>query len=241
MPLKIIGAGFGRTGTMSVYTALNALGFPCYHMKEVFASKGHPAFWYKVASTPPGTPHDWEEVFTNYCAAVDFPASCVWRELMAAYPDAKVLLTLHPKGAGAWYDSTYETIYGMTRKRPIRTLAGALPWLRRFFDMTNKLIWQRTLKGTMPYRDKAIAQYHALTDEVKAAVPADRLLVFSADQGWKPLCEFLGVPAPATPFPRVNERAEMKKRMRLMRWIAYGVGAIIAAAAIYGLIHALAP
>jgi hypothetical protein len=52
MPLKIIGAGFGRTGTMSVYTALNALGFPCYHMKEVFASKGHPAFWYRVASTP---------------------------------------------------------------------------------------------------------------------------------------------------------------------------------------------
>lgn len=104
MALKIIGAGFGRTGTLSAYTALNQLGFPCYHMFEVLENKdnaSHLDFWRGVANTEPGAQHDWEQVFANYTAAVDNPASCVWRELMQAYPQAKVLLTLHPRGAEA--------------------------------------------------------------------------------------------------------------------------------------------
>ncbi len=114
MTLKVIGAGFGRTGTLSTYTALNKLGFPCYHMFEVIenkANKTHLDFWRGVANTPAGTKHDWDQVFAKYTAAVDNPACCVWRELLTAYPDAKVLLTLHPKGPEAWYESTIDTIY----------------------------------------------------------------------------------------------------------------------------------
>jgi len=102
MPLKIIGAGFGRTGTLSAYTALNQLGFPCYHMFEVLENKNnksHLDFWRRVGNAESGMQHDWEQVFSRYTAAVDNPASCVWRELMVAYPDAKVLLTVHPRGA----------------------------------------------------------------------------------------------------------------------------------------------
>jgi len=90
MALKVIGTGFGRTGTMSAYTALNQLGFPCYHMFEVIENKEnktHLDFWVKVANTPAGTKHDWDAVFSKYTAAVDNPACCVWRELMQAYPD----------------------------------------------------------------------------------------------------------------------------------------------------------
>ncbi|MFZ0469753.1 MAG: sulfotransferase [Thiogranum sp.] len=63
-------------------------------------------------------------------------------------------------------------------------------------------------------RDKAIAHYNRHIEDVKAMVPPDQLLVFSVDQGWGPLCDFLGVPAPETEFPNVNDRAEIKKTVR---------------------------
>src|SRR5919107_2308805 len=46
MAVKVIGAGFGRTGTASLKAALEELGFgPCYHMTEVFANPEHVDFW----------------------------------------------------------------------------------------------------------------------------------------------------------------------------------------------------
>ncbi len=74
MALKIIGAGFGRTGTMSTYTALRQLGLPCHHMAEVLenrANQSHLDFWLGVARSTPGTPHDGAQVFGGYAAAVD--------------------------------------------------------------------------------------------------------------------------------------------------------------------------
>jgi hypothetical protein len=240
MALKLIGAGFGRTGTLSAHAALNQLGFPCYHMFEVLENKAnasHLGFWRRVANAEPGTQHDWEQVFANYTAAVDNPASCVWRELMQAYPQAKVLLTLHPRGADAWYDSTVDTIYATNRMWQFKVLEFATPFGRKFGDMTRKLIWQRFHKGTMEDREQAIARYHQHIAEVKAAVPPERLLVFSADQGWQPLCDFLGVPVPDTPFPNVNDRAAIKKTLRQMSSGAYMILAV-AALACAGLVYA---
>lgn len=240
MALKIIGAGFGRTGTLSVYTALNALGFPCYHMFEVLENednRSHLDFWRRVANEPAGAQHDWERVFAKYTAAVDNPACCVWRELLAAYPDAKVLLSVHPRGAEAWYESTVETIYFTETMWQFKLLRLVTPFGRKFGDMSHKLIWQRSHKGTMNDRDKAIAHYHQHIADVKAAVPADRLLVFSADQGWEPLCAFLGVAAPATPFPNVNDRAAIKATVQQMTRGAYvilGAGGALLAGLLYG-------
>jgi len=246
MALKIIGAGFGRTGTMSLYTALNQLGFPCYHMFEVLknpANKSHLDFWRKVANSPPGQQFDWEQVFARYTAAVDNPACCVWRELLVAYPDAKVILTLHPRGAEAWYESTIDTIYFSEVLWQFKVLDWLTPFGRKFGDMSRKLIWQRSHRGTMPDRVKAIAYYDEHIANVKAAVPPDRLLVYTVDQGWGPLCDFIGVPVPSTPFPNVNDRAEIKKEIRNIMKGAYGVLAITVAAAalvVWGAVRLLA-
>lgn len=240
MPLKVIGAGFGRTGTLSTYAALNKLGFPCYHMTEVIGNKNnraHVEFWLKVANAPAGEQHNWEEVFANYTAAVDNPAGCVWQELSSAYPNAKVILTLHSKGAEAWYDSTMTTIYRIGRLWQLKPIGLFVPRLRRFGEMTRKLVWERTHRGEMENRAKALAQYDRRIEDVKKAIPAERLLVFSADQGWEPLCRFLGVPVPAEPFPNVNDRATMQKTIRTIVAVGYSVVAIlilILAAAIYG-------
>lgn len=214
MALQVIGAGFGRTGTWSTFEALNRLGFPCYHMQEVILNKenkGHLDFWRKVANSPPGTRHDWDRIFANYTATLDNPACCVWQDLLAAYPDAKVLLTLHPRGAEAWYDSTIDTIYFTENVWQFKVLELLTPFGRKFGDMSRKLIWGRVLKGVMDDKARAIARYNAYTEEVKAAVPPGQLLVFEVTDGWGPLCRFLGVPEPDEPFPNLNDRASIKK------------------------------
>ncbi|MEM6708920.1 MAG: sulfotransferase family protein [Pseudomonadota bacterium] len=242
MPLEVIGAGYGRTGTMSTYEALKTLGFPCYHMKEVFADvrQGtHLEFWTAVAEAPPGSQHDWERVFSEMCAAVDFPASCCWRELLEAYPNAKVLLTVHPGGATAWFDSAFETIYFTERYWQFRVVGTLVPAARRFARMCRRLIWERTLAGTMPDPAAAAARYDAHLAEVRAAVPAERLLEFDVRDGWEPLCAFLGVPVPPTPFPRINEREAFKRTIRTLRYgvnLALTVGVLLVAFAAWRLI-----
>jgi len=178
-------------------------------------------------------------VFANYTAAVDNPACCVWRELMVAYPDAKVLLTLHPRGAKAWYESTIDTIYFTENRWQFKLLRYFAPFIRKMGDMVRKLVWQRNHRGTMDDPERAIAHYQQHIEEVKAAVPPEKLLIFQADEGWAPLCAFLGVPVPAGPFPNVNDRAQIKKviaGMAVGAYIIIGLGV----AAVGGLVWALA-
>lgn len=232
MSLQVIGAGFGRTGTMSTYKALIELGFPCYHMKEIILNKAnasHIDFWDKVTNAPAGQQHNWNEVFTNYTAAVDNPACCVWHELMVAYPNAKVLLTVHPGGAEAWYNSTMDTIYFTETLWQFKVLKAVVPAMRKFGNISKNLIWKRSHKGTMENKAAAIAHYHAHIEVVKATVPADKLLIFNVTEGWEPLCAFLGVDIPATPFPNVNDRAEIKKTISDFTKGAYVILAIGAA------------
>lgn len=241
MTLKIIGAGFGRTGTLSVCTALNTLGFPCYHMFEVLENKNnksHLDFWRTVANGNAGTQYDWAQVFSGYSAAVDNPACCVWRELLQAYPDAKVLLTVHPRGAEAWYESTMDTIYFTETMWQFKVLELTTPFGRKMGEMSHKLIWQRSHKGTMNDRAKAIAHYHQHIEEVKATVPAEQLLIFSVDHGWEPLCAFLGVSVPTSEFSNVNDRSAIKQTIKGITRGAYiiiGLAVLAMAGIAYGL------
>jgi len=166
----------------------------------------------------------------------------VWRELAAAYPEAKIILTVHPKGAEAWYESTMDTIYFTESRWQFKVLKSVVPFLRRFGEMSHKLVWQRAHKGTMDDKAKAMAYYEHHIAEVKASIEPARLLVFSADQGWEPLCKFLDVPIPDAKFPNVNDRATMKKSIGAMIAAAYGLlaGAVLLAAAIiYGIANAV--
>jgi len=230
MPLTLIGAGFGRTGTDSIRQALDQLGLPCYHMKTLMFDPAHRDgidFWARVADSiadspageatggiaggdnpaAPGRDHDWASVLAPFRAVVDFPACACWRALMAAYPQARVLLSVHPRGAAAWYDSARATIYTGTDQ------AADTPFGQKFNAMMDRLVWQGMLQGCMDDRDSAIARYEAHIAEVRAAVPPGRLLVYSVDQGWAPLCGFLGLPVPDVPFPQSNSRDAMARTM----------------------------
>jgi sulfotransferase family protein len=219
--VKVIGAGFGRTGTLSTKAALEQLGFgPCYHMVEVFSHPKHLAVWEAAAF---GRPVDWHEIFDHYPASVDWPACAFYEPLMQLYPDAKVLLTV--RDSDKWYESVRETIYRLSQRG--KGLRGAAmnalfsvaslirPSLKRQIRMVRKLIWEDTFNNRFEDRAYAIGVYEQHNERVKTSVPAHRLLVFDVKQGWEPLCTFMGIEVPKdTPFPHLNDRASFGRLRR---------------------------
>ncbi len=216
--MKVIGVGFGRTGTASLKAALEQLGFgPCYHMLEVMAApKQRAAQWMSVAD---GARPEWNEILDGYQATVDWPGTYFWRELVDAYPDAKVLLSV--RDADKWYKSTANTIYrgplperSTNMQRLWSLIRVADPHMRHIRQLADKLIWSGTFDGRFADRDHAIDVFHRHIDEVKQYVPADRLLVYDVKQGWEPLCEFLDVAVPEGEFPHLNDTEAFQAMMR---------------------------
>jgi hypothetical protein len=199
MGLKIIGSGFGRTGTMSTKMALEHLGLgPCHHMVEVMGNPAQPAFWKARAD---GAELDWDEVFQGYNAQVDFPGAAVWHDLAVAFPNAKVIHTERPEED--WWASYSQTIGKFFAHRQTLPLP---PPIADIFAAMDKLLVQGVMGGLD--KDSAISAYRANNRKVRATIPADRLLVFTPSDGWDPLCAFLGVPVPQHAFPRSNARDE---------------------------------
>ena len=198
MSLQIVGAGFGRTGTTSLALALEQLGVgPCYHMDEVLRDLDHKvAPWVAAAEGRP----DWDAIFAGYAATCDWPSANYWRQILAHYPDARVILTT--RSAASWYES-----FSATVARLMAEPGEQPPQMAAWMAMLDRLLADM-FGGRHADRDHAIAVFDAYEAEVKARVPADRLLVFRATDGWEPLCRFLGRPIPATPYPRTNDRRQ---------------------------------
>lgn len=199
MGLKVIGSGFGRTGTMSTKLALEQLGFgPCHHMTEVMGDPVQAAHWAALAR---GENVDWAAVFDGYGTQVDFPGAAFWHELSIAFPETKVLHTERPEDE--WWASYSTTIGKFFRVREALPLP---PQLASIFETMNQLLVAKVLGGHD--RDTVLAAYRRNNEKVRDTIPADRLLVFSPADGWAPLCRFLEVPVPAGRFPRTHARDE---------------------------------
>lgn len=198
MSLKVIGAGVGRTGTYSLKLALAHLGFgPCHHMEEV--AKNLPAqlpLW-QAALEGSG---DWEAIYDGFSSAVDWPTARFFRELNSVYPDAKFVLGY--REPEVWADSFGETIYKLVSKAD-----EAPDHLRDWLAMAAEVIRQTGIPLGAD-REGLAAAFSNHVEAVKETIPADRLLVHNVKEGWKPLCDFLGKPVPAEPFPRTNNRGE---------------------------------
>ncbi|GIH97983.1 sulfotransferase family protein [Planobispora siamensis] len=225
--LQVIGAGLGRTGTSSLKIALEHLGFaPCYHMFEVLGDIERMRQWTAVAQ---GAAPDWEAIFHGYRACVDFPAAAYWRELADHYPEAKVILTL--RDPDAWYESARKTIFRLPRvlRHPVlgpalRTVLPAQARLTAFTRMLSAVNQDR--RDIVFDRASALKYYERHNAEVRASVPPERLLIYRVGQGWEPLCDFLGVPVPGTPFPRANDSSRFWSNFRRTLWGRHGTGPI---------------
>jgi Sulfotransferase domain len=204
MGLRVVGAGLGRTGTLSLKQALERLlGGPCYHMLEVFAHPDHVAVWHAAAR---GEAVDWSSVLDGYVATVDWPAASFWPELLATAPGAIVLLSTR-SSPSAWWRSADDTIFQVLRQGPPPGAGDMAEWFA---------MWQAiaTTRFTPDVADRgaAVAAYRRHNAAVRASVPADRLVEWQPGDGWGPLCSALGLPEPDEPFPHVNTTGEFRAR-----------------------------
>lgn len=197
--MRVVGAGLGRTGTHSLKFALERLlGAPCYHMVEVFEHLDHVPTWQAAIR---GEPVDWEPVLGGYEAIVDWPGVGVWRQLAAEYPDALVLLSTR-RDAVAWLKSARATIMDNSPDNKLEDdpeLPGFAPLARDLFASFDPN-WRDD--------DAAMAAYDRHNAAVRSEVPNERLVEWQPGDGWRPLCNALGVAVPDDDFPHTNTTAE---------------------------------
>ena len=179
---------------MSLKLALERLGLgPCHHMEEVMAHLPEQVpLWIRAAGGAP----DWAAIYQGYRSAVDWPTAGFVAELARVYPDAKVVLTV--RDPEAWAGSFGETI-GKFLAAADQLPPEMEPWLRM-----GRAVLGRTGFPAGLDRSGLIAALNAHTEFVRRTVPANRLLILDVREGWAPLCDFLGEPVPAEPFPRTN-------------------------------------
>lgn len=225
--MKVIGAGFGRTGTRSFKRALEDLGLgPTYHMQEVMRRPSHIQQWRRFARTAEA---DWDALFSGFGSGVDYPVSCVWEELASHYPDTKVVLTV--RDPEQWWESTASTIYRFRTAFPAWMLRS-VPTTRHFVEMVDRLVWDGLFDGRFPDREHAIGVFERHIEHVRATCPPDRLLVFDVSEGWDPLCSFLGLPVPPHPFPHLNDAKVTRRVVAGIRWGARATPFLLGSAAV---------
>jgi hypothetical protein len=213
--MKLIGAGLPRTGTLSQKVALEMLGFgACYHMVNVLGDLDQAELWQRALDGHA----PWDEVFEGCQSTVDWPGSFFYRELAEHYPDAKVLLST--REPTAWEKSMRDTIwgifYGDMLMHDLSTARGRVdPKWRSYIEMMEGMWEQSGLinAGAATTSEDMQAAMERYEQEVQENIPSDRLLVWSVQEGWEPLCEFLEVPVPDTPFPRLNDSRVFAERV----------------------------
>jgi hypothetical protein len=190
MALRVIGAGFGRTGTDSMREALEILGFgPCHHMRDVMTNPEQKQLWRALAA---GAEPDWARLLGGYASCMDWPSARYWPQLISAFPEAQVILTWRP--AESWWASFETTIL------PLLTASNDT----EATSPGSRMVAEQVFGGRPDDREHAIACYLHNVAQVRQMVPRRRLLVHSLGDGWAPLCAFLKVPVPDQPYPKAN-------------------------------------
>lgn len=215
MPLKVIGVGFPRTGTLSLKLALEQLGFgPCHHMIEILQHPEQALLWGRKFG---GESLDWDEVFAGYASTTDAPSCFFYKELAARYPDAKLVLST--RSAESWWQSAQATVMSAeNRERMMHSPNAAL--MAPMFQQMREYLSKRP--GSFPDpenadAEQAITAFNRHNEGARREFSPGRLLVFEAKEGWEPLCGFLDVPVPDIPYPRANSREEFSQVASLGR------------------------
>lgn len=220
MGLKVIGAGGPRTGTASLKTVFETLGYgECQHMENLFNRPELVDNWIEFFETGKT---DFDFLFKGFQSTTDFPGYLLYKELLTQYPDAKVVLNL--RDPEEWYESFKRTVFTFVPQTPEQKekLKPKMEASERFRNIakTLGLVEVYLLKGH--YKDnfldkeKTLEIYRRFNDEIRANVPAGQLLEYQVSEGWEPLCEFLDVPVPQADFPMRNQRKQFIAQLTKM-------------------------
>lgn len=199
MSLKIIGAGFPRTGTTTLKQSLEILGFEkAYHFKDLIADPSKLKYWLEIEKKGHT---NFEQLFDGYKASVDFPGYPYYKLLLKKYPEAKVILTL--RDFDSWYESNFNTIWQVKPTNDCLTYMHETYLIKQF-------------NNQFASKDKARKLFHAHNNEVINYVPKEQLLVYEVKNGWEPLCSFLDLPVPKESFPHLNKKENFPAMLEKM-------------------------
>jgi hypothetical protein len=202
MELMVVGAGVGRTGTHSLKLALERLlEGPCHHMVEVLGNPAQVPSWIDAIE---GRPVDWSTMLEGYRSIVDWPGGSFWPEISRANPNALVLLSV--RDADSWYRSASNTIFLSFDHMP--------PELAPWMDAVRRLLHDRfcdRFDDPTAMMDAYERHNEAVRDEVSSC----RLLEWTFEDGWDPICERLGLEVPVEPFPVTNSTGEFREMVGL--------------------------
>ncbi|KAF2818417.1 hypothetical protein CC86DRAFT_375782 [Ophiobolus disseminans] len=237
-PMRILVLGMCRTGTTSISTALRKLGYTPHQMREVLVNPKELALWQEAINVtllpPPDRPAsqrslkpykkpEFDKLLANYDVVMDLPGCVFAKELVEAYPDAKVILTT--RDYAEWEHSMQESIWCFCTWR--------LFALARYFDLTQMAPLMRLMHSVFRVHNgntyggpKSEAAFEKHYNTVRSIVPKDRLLEVNPDEtSWEPLCDFLQRKVPNEPFPRVKEDRTMRAGLENAWWdvLQYGV------------------
>ncbi|KHN97967.1 uncharacterized protein MAM_04356 [Metarhizium album ARSEF 1941] len=228
--VKVIVATASRTGTLSVYEAMNILGYKTYHMRECLRKGGLPHMEILMEAVEAQHHHgssgikrysrqDFDKWLAEYDCLVEIPFF-IGSGLLEAYaddPNIKFILT--DRDPDKWVTSINKTtgeIVINEARFPLNVLKYFNRELHGFLAL-NKALYGKFAQDTLPGdRDNRAAvrkNYVSYIEMAKRVLPADRLLYFHLEDGlgWEQICPFLGLPIPDQPFPVPHSQENFKR------------------------------
>jgi len=209
--MKIICAGYAKTGTKSIAKALRHLGYTVFDWEEqMFDFRDH---WFDVFQN--GAKPDVKRVYENADVCIDMPGNLFFEEILEAFPDCKVILSVREEDS--WIESLtrHLDLFFAMRSNMVSMLSPTAKKME--YDLhsyLNAAIGSCNPKSTYVIRKR----YRIHNHRVKSIVPADKLLVYSVKEGWKPLCDFLECEVPAIAFPYENIKGQLISTLPATRY-----------------------
>jgi len=259
-PMRVLVLGMCRTGTTSVSVALRKLGYTPHQMREVLMNPEDLSLWQEGINLTLVAPEDrpvglrnqapygkaeFDKLLGDYDVVMDVPGCVFARELIEAYPDAKVILTT--RDYTSWEASMQESIWCLCTWR--------LFAMARYFNATQMAPLIRLMhsifkahNGNMYGGPGSKTAYENHYNTVRTIVPKGQLLEVDPDaMTWDPLCKFLDCEVLKEPFPRLKDEKAMRQYLENVWWgmvqycvlmLALPLGVILLAIVFYHYIDA---
>jgi len=225
--MRVMVIGMMRTGTKSIKAALEQVGYNhVYHMTTAMKNPKDCEMWTEAFNAKfHGKGHmlgrkEWDQLLGDCDACIDVPTAAFMPELIAAYPDAKVIVSM--RDPDKWYTSMMATVGQRSANLKILFLGFCDHFfLRRFNPMARAMM--TGMYGTNLSDAECVkTRYLEFHEEVRRFVPEHRRLEYHLGDGWEPLCKFLGKDVPKNEFPFINESKEYGERVKLIEKRAIG-------------------
>ncbi|KAI1324712.1 hypothetical protein F5Y16DRAFT_380149 [Xylariaceae sp. FL0255] len=251
--LKVIHAALFRMGTTSLASAYRTLGYKVHHGVDdlrygnpwVQIEQAAEATWPSIPGATPRQPYtrkDWDALWGSYDIITDLGSPFV-PQLIEAYPNAKVIVV--QRDFDSWWPSFRSQLLTTLFTSPLVPIGLFLEWhingVRAGYAMRKVHYGFFGAKNLEEIEANARETYERYFKTVRRMVPPERRLEYNMDDGWEPLCAFLGKEVPTVPFPRLNVRRKSRgltprqrrdmKIKKAMPWVLAVMG--IAAAVWY--------